>query len=62
MFIRIGFEVRLVAARFGVSVTTARKWVGRYLAQGQSGLLDHSSRPLKSPSAGDCRDHGACNC
>ncbi len=44
-------ELRSVAARFGVSAATARNWVGRYLVQGQAGLLDRSSRPLKSPRA-----------
>jgi transposase InsO family protein len=32
-----------------VSVPTARKWVGRYLAEGESGLADRSSRPKRSP-------------
>lgn len=39
------------AAHHGVSVVTARKWLGRYLADGQAGLLDKSSRPQKSPRA-----------
>jgi transposase InsO family protein len=38
-----------VAAGHGVSVPTARKWVGRYLAQGEAGLRDASSRPAVSP-------------
>jgi len=33
----------------GVSVPTVRKWVGRYLARGESGLRDASSRPRLSP-------------
>ncbi|TWO62475.1 IS481 family transposase [Caenimonas sedimenti] len=33
----------------GVSAVTARKWLGRYLAEGPSGLLDKSSRPARSP-------------
>jgi transposase InsO family protein len=32
-----------------VSVPTARKWVGRYLTEGESGLADRSSRPERSP-------------
>jgi transposase InsO family protein len=32
-----------------VSVPTARKWVGRYLTEGESGLADRSSRPKRSP-------------
>ena len=35
----------------GVSAVTARKWLGRYLAEGAQGLLDKSSRPAKSPRA-----------
>jgi len=40
-----------VAALFGVSAATVRKWVGRYLAQGQASFLDRSSRPRKCPRA-----------
>jgi transposase InsO family protein len=40
-----------VAASHGVSVPTARKWVGRYLTQGEAGLRDASSRPKVSPRA-----------
>lgn len=32
-------------------MVTARKWLGRYLAQGAAGLLDKSSRPDCSPNA-----------
>ena len=37
------------ASANGVSVPTVRKWVGRYLAQGEAGLRDASSRPRVSP-------------
>ncbi len=37
------------AAAHGVSGPTARKWLGRYLAVGESGLADRSSRPAHSP-------------
>ncbi len=37
------------AAKHHVSVPTARKWVGRYLTQGEPGLRDASSRPQVSP-------------
>src|SRR6266542_4421405 len=37
------------AAGHGVSVPTVRKWVGRYLTQGEPGLRDASSRPQRSP-------------
>ena len=39
------------AARHEVSVPTVRKWVGRYLVQGEPGLRDASSRPRVSPRA-----------
>ena len=39
------------AAVQGVSVPTARKWLGRYLTQGRAGLSDRSSRPAVSPRA-----------
>ena len=35
----------------GVSAPTARKWHGLYLAQGEAGLRDASSRPHQSPRA-----------
>lgn len=37
------------AAEAGVSQPTARKWLGRFLAQGEAGLRDRSSRPKRSP-------------
>lgn len=40
-----------VAAHFGVSEATVRKWVGRFLAEGRDGLKDRSSRPAHSPLA-----------
>ncbi len=39
------------AAEAGVSEPTARKWLGRYLAEGGPGLKDRSSRPRSSPRA-----------
>ena len=39
------------AAEAGVSQPTARKWLGRYLAHGEVGLVDRSSRPRLSPRA-----------
>ena len=35
----------------GVSAPTVRKWLGRYLAYGEVGLRDRSSRPILSPRA-----------
>src|SRR5690606_7914348 len=37
------------AAAQGVSETTARKWLGRFLVSGQAGLQDRSSKPQVSP-------------
>ena len=37
------------AAEAGVSRPTVRKWLGRFLAQGEAGLRDRSSRPKRSP-------------
>ena len=39
------------AAKHQVSVPSVRKWVGRYLMQGEPGLRDASSRPQVSPRA-----------
>lgn len=39
------------AAKYGVSPPTARKWLGRFLVQGEAGLRDASSRPRLSPRA-----------
>ena len=41
------------ATHYGVSPPTVRKWVGRYLAEGQDGLRDRSSRPAVSPRSID---------
>src|SRR5687768_14389341 len=40
-----GRPVREVAAGFGISERTARKWLARYRAEGTSGLDDRSSCP-----------------
>ena len=37
------------AAAAGVSVRCARKWVGRYRAEGELGLYDRSSAPRSIP-------------
>jgi transposase InsO family protein len=46
-----GLTLAAAAVAHGVTATTARKWLGRYLAQGQAGLADRSSRPAVSPRA-----------
>jgi transposase InsO family protein len=40
-----------VGMAHGVSAPTARKWLGRFLAHGEPGLADRSSRPRLSPRA-----------
>ncbi|MBK9219342.1 MAG: IS481 family transposase [Uliginosibacterium sp.] len=44
-----GLSASDAAQRHGVSSVTARKWLGRYLAEGPVGLADKSSRPARSP-------------
>lgn len=39
----------MAALEAGVSPATARKWLARYLAEGEAGLRDRSSRPQRSP-------------
>ena len=48
-----GLSASDAAAKHGVTVVTARKWHGRYVAGGASALLDKSSRPAQSPRAID---------
>jgi transposase len=40
-----GHTPRAVAAAFGVTIKTVRKWVARYRSEGLAGLADRSSRP-----------------
>jgi transposase InsO family protein len=42
-----GLTLTEAAEAAGVSVRTAAKWVGRYRAEGEVGLLDRSSAPLR---------------
>ena len=49
-----GQSARAVAAAFGVSASTARKWVRRYQAGGADALIDRSSRPRVMPSKVPC--------
>ncbi|HEY3076997.1 MAG TPA: IS481 family transposase [Burkholderiales bacterium] len=44
-----GFTPCTAAAVHGVTEPSARKWLGRYLAEGELGLRDRSSRPKRSP-------------
>src|SRR5215470_14650237 len=42
-----GWTMKAAAAAAGVSVRCARKWVGRYRAEGDAGLNDRSSAPAR---------------
>jgi transposase InsO family protein len=42
-----GWTITAAAAAAGVSVRCARKWVGRYRAAGEAGLVDRSSAPRR---------------
>ena len=44
-----GFTPCAASAVHGVTALSARKWLGRYLAEGETGLRDRSSRPKLSP-------------
>jgi transposase len=44
-----GWTLRTAADAAEVSARCAGKWVGRYRAEGELGLLDHSSAPLSIP-------------
>jgi transposase len=44
-----GFTPCTAGAVHGVSGPSARKWLGRYLAEGETGLRDRSSKPKRSP-------------
>lgn len=43
--------LRAAAAQHGITVSTARKWIRRYMELGVAGLQDDSSRPHRSPTA-----------
>src|ERR1700689_1533041 len=46
-----GMRLKVAAESFQVTPKTAAKWVRRYQAEGQTGLMDPSSRPWHSPRA-----------
>lgn len=45
-----GWSVEMTAERFQVDPKTVRKWRDRFLAEGDAGLLDRTSRPRRSPN------------
>jgi transposase InsO family protein len=47
--VRSGFSVSSAAEAAGISRRTAFKWLARFRAEGESGLLDRSSQPYRMP-------------
>ncbi|MER7149650.1 IS481 family transposase [Streptomyces lydicus] len=47
--VHCGRPVARVAAEMGISRPTAHKWMRRWLAEGDAGLHDRSSRPHRTP-------------
>ena len=45
-----GWTIEATAERFQIDAKTVRKWRDRFLAEGEAGLLDRSSRPRRSPN------------
>ena len=45
-----GWPVAEVAAAFGITAKTVRKWQARHVSEGEAGLRDRSSRPHLSPT------------
>jgi len=45
-----GWTIEATAERFQVDAKTVRKWRDRFLAEGEAGLQDRSSRPYRSPN------------
>ena len=45
-----GWTIEQTAERFQVDAKTVRKWRDRFLAEGEAGLFDRSSRPHRSPN------------
>jgi len=44
-----GWSVAAAATRFPVAWPTANRWAGRYRDEGETGMIDRSSRPHHSP-------------
>jgi transposase InsO family protein len=45
-----GWSLMVAAEAAGISERSARKWLGRWRAEGEDGLLDRSSAPKRTPS------------
>ena len=50
LIIEQGWPIPRAAERYDVSWRTAKKWSERYRAEGESGMLDRSSRPHHQPN------------
>ncbi|MFF4934577.1 IS481 family transposase [Streptomyces griseofuscus] len=48
--VRSGCPVAHVAAEMGISRPTAHRWIRRWHSEGESGLVDRSSRPRTTPN------------
>jgi len=49
LIIQDGWSVSQAAQRFQVSWPTAKRWAERYREEGETGMVDRSSRPRHSP-------------
>lgn len=47
---RAGWKQAHIAAAMGISRTCVKRWIMRYRAEGEDGLVDRSSRPHTSPT------------
>jgi len=45
-----GWTIEATAERFQIDAKTVRKWRDRFMAEGDAGLFDRSSRPRRSPN------------
>jgi transposase len=54
-----GANVRQLCRQFGISAQTGYRWLGRYRAEGLSGLTDRPCRPRTSPRQTAARTEAA---
>src|SRR3954454_4570941 len=50
LIVEQGWSIPRAAERYDVSWRTAKKWSGRYRAEGPAGMVDRSSRPHRQPN------------
>jgi len=55
-----GWSIEACAGRFQVDAKTVRKWVRRFVEEGESGLCDRSSRPKRSPNRSPAHKRRQC--